>query len=217
MNTKYGIAGLLLGIICVYFLSSAIADTKTKELEKYTETNIENQISTLKETATILGRGAVSEDVSEIVPDCSSGDSTKYDTLLSSLDKGLSRSDLIELKSLFDRCGDRASSRRSVMSLKLGYEVASLENKVESLNQITDEEYAEIDLVKWNDLAKKENEIALLFTQLVRAQDEIISTLLGTVSSNVRSVEEIRVEAEVIRTQLTNATAEASRLRSELI
>ena len=62
-----------------------------------------------------------------IVPECVSIDIARYDSLLSSLDRGLAAAELIELKALFDRCGDTASMRRSVMTLTLAEEVKGLE------------------------------------------------------------------------------------------
>lgn len=216
MNTKYTIIGLILGIVCVYFLATTIADSRTSELVAFINNDVTSQELAIKETSQILGRGAASAEINEMIVDCNSTDSTQYDTLLSSLDKGLSRTNLTELKALFDRCGDRPSSRRSAMASKLGYQVIALETSVVILNKLESNEELNNRLQNWKALADKEKEIAMLFNQLVMAQDEIIKTLLGDVSPNVRSVEEIRVGAEEIRTKLTKATEEASLLRAKL-
>lgn len=217
MNKKYIIAGLILGTILVYSFSTIIVNKKTEAVKNIITDKIENQIMIVSESATVLGNGSVSSDVDSIVPKCNYSDLTKYDTLLSSLDKGLSKSNIIELKSLFDRCGDNASNQRSVMALKLNQEVNNLDNLIFVSVELEDDKKLLDTLSKWKKLSELEIKIADLFSDLVFAQNEIINTLLGNVSSNVRSVEEIRMEAQSIRNNLTTVTEEASKLRAELI
>lgn len=217
MNKKYIIAGLILGTILIYSFSTIIVNKKTEAVKNIITDKIENQIMIVSESATVLGNGSVSSDVDSIVPKCNYSDLTKYDTLLSSLDKGLSKSNIIELKSLFDRCGDNASNQRSVMALKLNQEVNNLDNLIFVSVELEDDKKLLDTLSKWKKLSELEIKIADLFSDLVFAQNEIINTLLGNVSSNVRSVEEIRMEAQSIRNNLTTVTEEASKLRAELI
>lgn len=217
MNKKYIIAGLILGTILIYSFSTIIVNKKIEAVRNSVTYKIENQIKIVSESATVLGNGSVSSDVDLIVPKCNYSDLTKYDTLLSSLDKGLSKSNIIELKSLFDRCGDNASNQRSVMALKLNQEINNLDSLISVSVELENDKELLNTLSKWKKLSELEIKIADLFSDLVFAQNEIINTLLGNVSSNVRSVEEIRKEAEGIRNNLTIVTEEASKLRAELI
>ena len=75
----------------------------------------------------------------------------------------------------------------------------------------------ETNLAKWQTLAEKERVLSALFLELVAAQKQIIAVL--TQGENVvgQSVEEIQTEASILQEKMTAATAEAYKVRAELI
>lgn len=217
MNSKKIIVGVLAGAVIFYLITSFIVDRRLAALESKLMTDINTQLELVSTTATLLGRGGVNESVASIVPECASLDMARYDSLLASLDRGLSEPELIELKGLFDRCGDTASLRRAVMTLTLEEQVnnlVSLVNHYESLGK----KFEPNTLVKdWTELIKLEQDISHHFNQLVVAQGNIIGALVSDTPSSSLTVENIRVEAETVRGKLTELTGIAAPLRSRLI
>lgn len=217
MNTTKIAIGTLVGVIIFYVLSNFIVDRKLSDIESQLIFDINEQLETVSNTATLLGRGAATESITKVIVDCSALDVTRYDSLLSSLDRGLNNPELVELKNLFDRCGDVASVRRSSMVLVLTEQVKSLSmlvNHYQSLGK----DLEEANLINdWQELVSLEQEISNNFNLLVSAQGNIIAALISDTPSSALTVENIRVEAEEIRSRLTELTGTAAPLRSRLI
>ena len=216
MNSKKIIVGVLVGAVIFYLITSFIVDRRLATLESKLQTDIDKQLELLSDTAALLGRGAANESVAVIVPECVSIDIARYDSLLTSLDRGLAAAELIELKALFDRCGDTASMRRSVMTLTLAEEVKGLEmlvNHYEGLGKKFNPGLVN----DWNELVSLEQDISDNFNQLVVAQGNIIGVLVSDTPSSTLTVENIRVQAEELRGELTKLTSTAAPLRSRLI
>ena len=69
----------------------------------------------------------------------------------------------------------------------------------------------------WNELVSLEQDISDNFNQLVVAQGNIIGVLVSDTPSSTLTVENIRVQAEELRGELTKLTSTAAPLRSRLI
>ncbi|HMO78280.1 MAG TPA: hypothetical protein PKD95_03740 [Candidatus Paceibacterota bacterium] len=217
MNRKKIIVGILAGAIAFYLISNFIVNKKLSSLEAKLKADIEEQVVIVGETAVLLGRGGASESVTNIIPECGSLEVARYDSLLSSLDRGLASAELQELKELFDRCGDTASVRRSIMTLNLSQEVKTLSILNDHYQSLWTVQVLESSVDEWNELVKLEQEISDNFNQLVRAQGNIIGALVLNTPSSPLTVENIRVEAESLRNRLTELTGQAAPLRLRLV
>jgi len=216
MNRNQIIGGLIAGVLIVYVSASVVVEKRLYDLRLHVDTAYEVQQELVTQTAKLLSQGAANEAIVAVVPECPSGDALRYDDLLSALDKGLSRPDLLSLQTLFNRCGDVASSRRSGMSLLLSREVAFL-TQLSKQKSLLGSEVDEERLSDWQTLAEKEREISALFSKLVLAQGTIIDSLSDNVAPTAMTVENIRASAQKVREELNVLTGEASQLRSTLI
>jgi len=217
MNAKKIIIGVLAGVVIFYLVTSFIVDRRLQALSSKLEEGVSQQLEIVTDTATLLGRGAASESVAGIVPECSSLDTAKYDSLLSLLDRGLPASELIELKGLFDRCGDTASVRRSVMTLTLTEEVKALAMLASDYESLGNKLNGDSLIDDWNELLTLEQDISSVFNQLVIAQGNIIGALVSDTPASSLTVENIRVQAEEFKGRLIELTGAAAPLRSRLV
>lgn len=217
MNPKKIIVGVLAGAVVFYLITNFIVDRRLATLESELLADINEQLELVSDTATLLGRGGANETVAAIVPECASLDMARYDSLLASLDRGLSGLELVELKGLFDRCGDTASARRAVMTLTLAGQVNNLESLVSHYESLGKKFEPNTLVQDWAELVKLEQDISHNFNQLVTAQGNIIGALVLDTPSSSLTVENIRVEAEAVRGKLTELTGIAAPLRSRLV
>ena len=216
MNRNQIIGGLIAGLLIVYVSASVVVEKRMYDLRLLIDTKYEVQQDTVIETAKLLSQGAANEAITQVVPECPLAEISRYDDLLSSLDKGLARADLEALETLFNRCGDTASSRRAGMALLLEKEVEFLSQLSEQKAQLGTDVDADM-LLDWQTLSQKEKEISQLFSKLVIAQGEIINALLNNVAPTEITVENIRASAQKVREDLSVLTGEAAALRKTLI
>lgn len=217
MKRKDLVVGIVIGAIAVFFISSWISKGRVDQTISYYDAGITSQTQTVKDVAKVLGRGAATSQIELVVPECPLDQMVAYDSLLSALDNGLSRPQLVELDGLFNICGDVAANRRAGTALQLTYEVALLRTYIEGRALLSGTKIEDSNIAKWEELAKKETEIADLFVKLVQSQDAIITTLLTGVAPTSINVENIRATAQKLREDLNAVAGEASILRTELI
>jgi len=217
MNSKYLLIGLITGILFIYIVASVIVSSKTEAVLTNLDSEIQLQNSKLVATAALLSRGAANDEITVSFPECQNADSLAYDSLLSDLDKGLSRDQLQSLQLVFSRCGDAASNRRAAMSMLLEQQVENLNTLAQVKSTFSGKVDAVNDVATWVTLAETEKEISFLFTSLVTNQGDIIDILAGGGSYGSEKVEEIRLLAEISRGKLSELTAEASSLRQEVM
>ena len=216
MNRNQIIGGLIAGLLIVYVSASVVVEKRMYDLRLNTDASYEVQEEAVVATAKLLSQGAANEAIAQVVSECPLSEMSRYDDLLSSLDKGLARADLVALETLFNRCGDTASSRRAGMALLLEKEVGYLTHLSEQKALLGSEVDVET-LTGWQTLSQKEKEISVLFSKLVIAQGEIIKALLNNVAPTEITVENIRASAQKVREDLSVLTGEASTLRKTLI
>jgi hypothetical protein len=216
MKKKQIILGLMVGALSIYLLSNVIVEKKLSDLRNHLDSKIEAQNVLVKELSTTIGRGGVNDQITAVVATCPSDEANQYDSLLSSLDQGLTKNELQGLNILFKRCGAIPASRRAGMSMLFEREVFFLNEMVSERALLGDYETEVAKLAEWNNLVTKEKEISVLFFKLVEAQNEIINTLAGG-SANGISIEEIQAEAQKVRDEMALVTESAHAIRTPLI
>lgn len=215
-KNKQIILGLVIGAIFVYFVSGLVVDKKLHNTQVYLDDQLKSQTENLRELALIAARGGVSESVEKFIPECESSDRVSFDTLLASLDKGLSKTELQNLSSLFDKCGKVFAVRRAAMVLEFDREVNNFEQLLLLKSMLGDDKDTKPSLTEWKTLAEKEENISNKFLLLVSIQEQIIKTLLAGDLVSSPKVEVIRKRADEIVTELTIVTKEASDIRTAL-
>jgi len=209
------IIGVLVAIFIIYLFSSLVTTKRLSKLDNYLENEIIEQIAVVKNLATIIGRGGSNEQSELLVKQCSQNDVTKHEELLSALDTDLSASNLKDLQNLFASCGHVYAYRRSSMFFQLSREVQVLESLAIIHNSINKEDF-DYQIDEWKALVAKEEEIRDHFFELVVIQKRIIDTLTGGELRNSPNVENLRIEAQNKRSELSVLTKQASELRSTL-
>lgn len=208
---------LILFVAAVGLVSSYIVNERLENLEATTRIQIAEQkalLSTIAETTARNGADSITES---IVRDCAIDDRSRFDTLLSSLDSGLPRFELIELEQLFGSCGSFYAERKAVMVARLSREIEIYESYVIQLAEITGDDEAESQrLAEWQKLSEGEQNQSVLFTQLVRAQKEIIDTLLSGKSATSDEIVTILTNVREIREALLMAKTQADTVRADL-
>jgi hypothetical protein len=217
MNKKHLLIGVITAIIGIIAVSGVVVEKRLSDLRDHLEARILEQSTVVSGVATALAQNITSPEFTKIVPECSVEESTVYDTLLSSLDKGLSPVELSKLDVLFDKCGGVVAARRVGMSLTLANETSLLKELTAERVLLGDYKSEEAKVEQFVKLSETENEISQQFMKLVQAQGQIIAALQANIPSTAVSLESIRSEAQVVREELERLTVEVSKLRGELL
>jgi len=217
MNKKQLVIGALTAIIGIFLVSGVVVGKRLSDLRSHLDSRITEQSMVVREVALALAQNTTNADFIKIVPECSVTESTVYDTLLSSLDKGLSAIELSKLATLFDSCGSTVAARRAGMSLTLNHETALLQELAAERMLLGDFEIEETKVEQYVKLAETEQEISVQFLKLVEAQGQIIAALEASIPTTAVSVEAIRSEAQKVREELERLTAEVSTTRADLL
>lgn len=213
---KWALLAILFAV-SVLLVSSFIVTERLQQFEVATRLLVAEQealLSTIAETTARNGADSVTE---AIVRDCPLDDRSRFDTLLSSLDKGLPRFELIELEQLFGACGSFYAERKAVMVARLSREIEVYEAYVMQLAEITGEdEVGKQKLEAWQKLAEGEQTQSVLFSELVRSQKAIIDTLLEGKSAESEEIVNILNEVRETREALLLAKTQTDSIRAEL-
>ena len=202
----------------IYLLVTSLVDHRLEALETTTVAQIAEQETLLVAIAEATARNGADAVTEAIVRDCTLQERSDFDDLLSRLDDGLSRSQLIELERLFGRCGSFYAERKAVMVARLAREIEIYGAYVQQLHTITDADVSEAYPVSvWQDLASKEREQSELFSQLVTAQDEIITTLLAGKPATSPEITAILQEVREIQETLIVSNRQAANIRATLV
>ncbi len=216
-KNKQIILGIIIGVTCVYFVSGLVVENKLNNAQTYLDDQINLQTENLHELALISARGGVSKNVEKFIPECESANRVTFDTLLASLDKGLSKGELQNLNILFDQCGSVFANRRAAMVLEFEQEVNNFERLLSLKSALGENKDIELSLAEWKNLIEKEKSISDKFLALVNIQEQIIKTLLAGDLTSSSNVEVIRKQADVIVTELAAVTKEASDIRAAIM
>ncbi len=217
LNSKT-ITMALLGVLLAYFIITTAIQSRFQEIEFNTRVLIENQESVLVGIAEATARNGADSVTESIVKDCALKERSSFEDLLSRLDDGLSLTQLTELERLFGRCGSFYSERKAVMVAKLVREIEVYETYIQQLNLLTStDESSNYSLEQWNALAAEEKKKSDLFAELVRLQDEIISTLLSGKNAASPEIIEILQQVKEVQETLVVASKQASAIRDTLV
>jgi hypothetical protein len=211
------IGAFIFGAALVYFLVSSITENRFQILESDTRLLISEQEAILATIAEITARNGADSVTEQIVQDCTISERTTFDTLLDNLNNGLSQTQLSELERLFGRCGSFYAERKAMMVARLTREIEVYQTYVNQLEIIVDTDMEdEFFISQWTSLAEQEQKQSELFSQLVRKQDEIITTLLSGRSANSQEIAAILRDVQGIQDTLTVTNIQAAHIRDEL-
>ncbi len=217
LKNKALIFGALFGLVLIYSLSVLIVENKLSVLKVSLDNEIEREIEILSELAVTTGKGGFNLEAETIINDCRSDERGKFETLLSSLDSGLSQVELSSLNDLFSSCGYVFANRRTSMQMQMEREFNFLNDMVENRKLVGDFDENSINLSKWQELITTEKEINANFQNMVSVQKEIIDLLLSKKASDSDEVQSALVKAQELKGALNTATERASSIRSTLI
>lgn len=217
LKNKALIFRTLFGLVLIYSLSALIVENKLSVLKVGLDNEIEREIEILSELAVTTGKGGFNLEAETIINDCRSDERGKFETLLSSLDSGLSQTELSSLNDLFSSCGYVFANRRTSMQMQMEREFNFLNDLVENRKLVGDFDENSINLSKWQELITTEKEINANFQNMVSVQKEIIDLLLSKKASDSDEVQSALVKAQELKGALNTATERASSIRSTLI
>jgi len=208
---------IALAIATGVFLSMYIVQQRMQTFEANSRVQLAEQqalLSTIAETTARNGADSITES---IVRDCSIDDRSRFDTLLGSLDSGLPRYELIELERLYLACGNFYAERKAVMVARLSREIEIYESDIAQLSDITGRDQSDnYKLAAWQQLAAGEATQSQHFSAMVRAQKQIIDTLLTGKSAASEEIKTILSEVSEIKEALLLAKTQTDMLRTDL-
>jgi hypothetical protein len=214
---KLGLA-FLAGIAVIYIVIAAVMNVRLSNLQFETKLLISEQETRLATIAEAISRNGADEITERIIMDCSVEERVAFDGLLSNLDRGLSRAQLVELERLFGRCGNFFSERKAVMVSRLEREIEIYETFVTQLNNLSNtDNFDTYNVSGWNDLAALETKQSVLFAELVDTQDQIITSLLQGNSPSSDELMTILQAANEIQETLQVTTVQTTAVRSTLV
>lgn len=216
--TVKNVLAVLLGALFVYLLVQNVIAHRFAEIELNTRVMIADQTTVLAAIAEATARNGADQTTESIIRDCTLSERASFDDLLARLNDGLSRAQLVELERLFGRCGSFYSDRKAVMVARLSREIEVYEDYVYQLGVVIGEDLSSpFQVERWKSLAAEEQRQSVLFSELVKLQDKIISTLLTGKTPDSPEITEILQEANQTQESLIVANKQASNLRSTLL
>jgi len=220
-NRKVIITAVLTLVVLIfvgYFSIKLAVNERLQELQLETQVLIAEQETLLTSIAEITARNGADELTERIIKDCSLNERNKFDELLSSLEKGLTKTQLVELERLFGRCGPFFAERKAVMVTRMSREIEVLELLVNQLSNLTSTDATkEYQLEDWKKLSELEIKQSDLFSSLVSLQDGIITELLEDNIASSANITAILKEVNTVQQELTAANSEASTVRATLV
>lgn len=218
-NKKVQFLTLAILVLIVSFISIRVAlNERLQELQLETKVLIGDQETLLSSIVVTTARNGADEITESIIKDCSLNERNRFDELLSKLDAGLPRAELIELERLFGRCGAFYAQRKSVMVSRLVREIEILQMLVGQLSNLTDTDVSvEYKLKEWKELSSLEQKQSRLFSELVDVQDRIISSLLEGKTPSSPEMVAILQEARDTQQELAVTNTQTATIRSGLV
>lgn len=218
MNSKIILGVLIVTGLASYFSANFIVRERLEDYEAVVSQQHSEQRALLVSISETTARNGGDDITEAIVKDCTTGERVDFESLLSSLDSGLSKSQLTELERLFGRCGSFYADRKSVIIARMDREFQLYKSHTTQLEQLRGEDLTdEFQLEAWETLVLLEQQQSSLFSKLVSLQDDIISTLLTGKSVDSVEIKEILAEVRESQGNLSLANTQASSVRKDLI
>jgi hypothetical protein len=214
---KYGLAGVLTALLIAGIVQFLVSE-RLETFEQVIAVQHEKQRALLGVLAETTARNGADSITETIVRDCELDQRDRFDTLLGSLDAGLSQSELVELERLFASCGSFFAERKSIMVSRLERELDLYISYTEQLETLTDESYQESAQIQaWTNLVDFEKQQDAHFSTLVRLQENIINALLAGNITDSEEIQTILAEVREARENLAFANTRAAELRQEVL
>lgn len=213
------LAVMVVGLLLLGFLLVHVAvNERLSDLQLQTEVLIAEQKTTLVAIAEATARNGADAVTERIIRDCTVTERTTFDDLLSRLNRGLQRSELVELERLFGRCGSFYAERKAVMVARLQREFEIYTTFVSQLSNLSGSDMStRYNVSDWQLLAEYEQKQSDLFNELVVGQDDIISTLLSGKQTSSPEIVSILETVQGTQQTLMVTNAQINELRAKLI
>lgn len=212
---------VLAGFLCVvvlYTLATVLMQLRLKNLREQIVLQISKQQTLLVGVAETTARNGADVVTESIIKDCSVVERTEFDDLLGRLDKGLSKTELVKLESLFSRCGSFYAERKSLMVSRLAREVEVYITHVEQLETLSNNSVFETYKIDaWKQLVEQERTQSEFFSSLVTRQDTIISTLMSGSRADSVEMKAVLKKAQETQESLIATNRQAAGTRATLI
>ena len=211
------LAAFLFGITIIYVVVTVLTREQLEEVRNAMELQIANQETVLTSIAEVTARGGADAVVASIITDCSTRERGRFDSLLGSLDEGLTDRQLTELSRLFDRCGSFFAERKAVMVARMNREMEVFRDRIELLETVTGGSHRDrYEVAEWERLVAQEERQSELFNRLVTLQGDIIASLGSGASPESAELTALLAAVTEVRESLAVATLQASELRGDL-
>jgi hypothetical protein len=196
------IAGLLIGGVVVYLFSQLVSNNRLVTARAQLDGEIQAQTTKLSGFATILRHSGGTTSVDAVVSDCSSVDRARFDSLLSRIES-LNRTDLAELRVLFNDCADYHAKRRTGVFFQFEREVEVWKQLVSARRSLGATQTME-DRNNWQDSLELERTRMNVLNSLVRIQGDIIEALYDGESVDSLRLKNLLDESVALREQLVS-------------
>lgn len=164
---------------------------------------IQNQRAIVVTTADLTRQNSVDPAIEKVITACNTSDQQRFNTLLDSLAKNISPTDLDELTVLFYKCGHYDADRKGIMTARLEREVQILINLEQMRNYI--QPYAnnmQTETDTWKKIVEAEQKWTGYSNDLVTEQGIIIDLLRSGKKTTSPEVVEVLTKAGSARSQL---------------
>ena len=208
------IGGLL---ILSVLLGMYIASKRVAEFETIARVQVAEQAAVLNTIAETIARNGADSVTESVIRDCSTDERLRFDNLLGQLDSGLTSIELDELDGLFGSCAGIFSERKSLMAARFSRELEAYESQVTLLDTLTTADEQEVAQVEqWSLLVAEETKQGELFTDLVRAQRQIIDQLIEGKTIDSDEISAILVNVNETREALLYSRQQAKQIRNSV-
>ncbi len=212
------IAALLIGALVMYVLVTWLVNQKLETLSSLLEEQIITQQNTLVALSVITARNGADATVESIIQDCSGSERTRFDTLLSALNRNLTQVELQELDRLFGRCAGFFAARKGLMVARLERELEIYRLFIDQRHRITpNSETIVNELSQWQELVTAEKKMSEGFATLVTLQDNIIQALLAGEIATSPVITELLNTVSQVQDTLSVTNTQVRALRGELV
>lgn len=205
VDTKRVTLTLILTIVLLiglYFIVRYTIDAQNRETVAALDTAIAEQEKNLITLAEITRTNGADTATERIIVDCSYDERQQFDKLLDLLSASISKEQLLDLNTLFYKCGSFYSDRKSVMATRLVREVEVFEDYLKLRSVMSSESSKSKTLDPWKKLAEAELKTAEYFNQLVLLQGKVITELNAGKNATAPELVATLQEVNTVRGQM---------------
>jgi hypothetical protein len=194
------------GVFVVYHAKQTLRSVLTE--------NIDSELKTISDLATLTDRNGADSVVAHIIKDCPNR--SHFDTLLGNLAE-LDQKELLSVQQLFDSCGAFYAERKAIMVSKLERENDVLSKYVEFLTMFGGKNPYFDATTNWRKLADLELKRSMLLSEQVTIQRDIIDLMVTGNGVNSKDVQDLSKKAQNTAHTLSTLNDQIDTLREKLI